>query len=143
MFSDMQQQTPQACLVDVTPPTFSGITSLVAQNNGAGLASWGSASDVTLPIDFLIYVQEGTNVGLFSSSNIALITRNSSAKIFLDRLGALLKYQTTYHVGVRARDGVGNVDSNTASFSFVSSGVSPDDCYALLAELKNLVLAGL
>jgi hypothetical protein len=64
-FSDMQQLTPQACLVDTTAPTFSGITGLVAQNNGAGLVSYGAASDLSLPIDFLIYVKEATNVRSF------------------------------------------------------------------------------
>lgn len=130
--------TPQACINDLTPPTFAGIVSLAAQLNGALLAAWAAASDATAPISYEVYIQAGTATGLFSSGNLAGITRNLSLRIFTDGLGAYLAKGTQYFVGVRAMDGVGNRDSNTASLSATSLGVLSEDLAALVVELGGI-----
>lgn len=135
VLDNFYQQTSAACLTDITPPTFAGITGCVAQPNGSILASWGSATDGTPPIEFNVYVQAGTATGLFASGNLALITSASSAYIFLlNDVSRLLK-GVTYYVGVRAKDAVGNIETNTTSLSAVSTGVLDDDLATIAANL--------
>jgi len=131
-------QTPQACLVDLTPPTFAGITGLVPQVNGSLLASWGAGSDATAPISYEIYIQATTAIGLFNSGNLALITRGLSIKLFQDALGASLQKGVVYFVGVRARDGVGNLETNLVSLSATSVGVLDSDLASLVLELDGI-----
>ena len=135
--------TSSACIVDLTPPTFSGITGCVAQPNGSILASWGAATDATTPIEFNVYVQASTATGLFASGNLALITPASSAYIFLLSDVSRLQKGVTYFVGVRAKDAIGNINANTASLSAVSTGVLDDDLATIAASLlaTELLLA--
>lgn len=131
-------KVPNASVNDVTPPTFSGITSLVAQGNGSLRASWSAATDATGPVYYEVYVSTGAVDYAKKVYRTALL----SIDIFQDTLD-ILKYNTTYYVAVRAVDGVGNVDSNTASANAVSSGVATDNCYNLITQVKQLVIAGL
>jgi hypothetical protein len=131
--------TPQACLVDLTPPVFLGISTLLGLANGALRATWLAATDATLPIVYDVFIQAGTATGLFSDSNRALSTYGLTQDIFQLKDGTLLQAGTTYHVGVRARDGVGNVNTNTVSLSANSSGVITTD----LASIANTLNAAL
>ncbi len=117
------QGTSQACIIDITPPSFAGITALVANSNGSLQATWGVATDSTPPITYRVYVQAGTAVGLFQPSNLALATTQVTAKIFTLASGSVLISGVTYYVGVKAVDAVGNVDNNTVSMSAISNGV--------------------
>ena len=117
------QLTPSACITDITAPTFAGISGIVANADGSGTGSWSAASDATLPIRYDVYIQATTATGLFSSANLVLSTKSTSIRLFYLTNLTMLQAGTTYHVGVRAIDGVGNSESNTASLSFVSSGV--------------------
>jgi hypothetical protein len=132
----MSQETPGACIVDTTPPTFAGISSAVAQPNGSLLASWLAASDLTLPITYEIFIKPITATDLFLPENMCLQTRNLSAFIFIDGNANILVNET-YFVGVRARDGVGNVETNTVSLSAVSLGVLPDAFSEIANNLIN------
>lgn len=125
-FAGLFSHTPsQACLVDLVPPTFAGITALAPQAGGGIVASWNAASDASPPASYEVYVKASTATDLFNTANIALVTRNLSASIFqLANLG-LLQSGVTYFVGVRAVDAVGNRDNNVVSLSAVSVGV-PD-----------------
>jgi hypothetical protein len=130
--------TPQACVVDLTPPTFAGIAALAPQMNGSLLASWLAATDATAPISYEVFIQAATATGLFSSGNLAGISRGLSVKLYQDALGVSLQKGVNYFVGVRAVDGVGNQDSNLVSLSAVSLGVLDDDLAGLVLELGGI-----
>lgn len=131
------QKLPESCVVDITPPTFTGIASLVVQLNGSLLATWLAGSDATLPLEYEIYIKEGTATGLFSTANIAYITKNLSLYLFQLASGQLLEAGQTYYVGVRAKDAVGNRDNNLVSLFAVSTGVLTNT----LAEIAQQILA--
>ena len=129
--------TPMACVADLTPPTFSGVSSIVPQSNGSLLVSWLSASDATAPIIYEIYCLPGivTAATLFFSTP-CLIVRTLSGYVFRDGASALLTDQT-YSVGVRAVDAVGNRDSNIIILTALSQGVLTDDLATIAQELVD------
>lgn len=116
--------TSHACIVDSTPPTFSGINYLDVESRGQIRAGWPAATEyVSLPVRHEVYIQANTNVGLFNPVNIVAVTPNLTYDIFTLPNGAFLVNGTTYYVGVRAIDGVSNRDSNTANLSVISTGI--------------------
>ena len=117
------QGTSSACLVDLTPPTFTGINFLDVESRGQIRAGWPAASDITLPIDYEVYIQASTATGLFNTANIIAITPNLTFDIFGLPDGSFLVNGTTYYVGVRALDGVRNRETNTTSLSVISTGI--------------------
>lgn len=119
------QNSSDVCVVDITPPTFAGITSLTAQLDGSLLAAWGAGSDPSTPISYAIYIQASTATGLFNSANIVALTPNLNFRVYQLADGSVLQPGVTYFVGVRARDVIGNSSSNTQSLSAVSNGVMP------------------
>ena len=124
---DVLQSTSQACLIDVTAPTFAGIVSVTSNGDGSLSAAWAAATDPSAPISYEVYVKKGTATGLFLAPNLALITRSLSARIFALADATVLENSATYYVGIRARDGVGNVDNNIMSLSAISEGVQEGD----------------
>ncbi len=112
-----------ACIVDLTPPTFSGINFLDVESRGQIRAGWSAASDATAPIRYEVYIQANTAVGLFSTANIIAVTPNLQYDIFTMPDGSFLVNGTTYFVGIRAIDGVNNRDSNVVSMDVISTGV--------------------
>jgi len=136
------QGSGQACLVDLVPPTFAGIATLVAQVSGALLASWPAASDVSLPIRYRVYIQAGTAVGLFSPANRLVESEAQlSALVYRDALGARLVRGVSYFVGVRAVDAVGNESANLQSLAAISEGVVDDNCESLAQKVTELIRA--
>jgi ABC-type thiamin/hydroxymethylpyrimidine transport system permease subunit len=123
-----------ASISDIIAPTFLGIDSLTQNANGSLGFTLLAATDSTNPIRYEIYIAL-SSVGLFSLSNICLITNLLSGNIFTNNLGTLL-VAGTYFVGVRAVDAVGNRDNNTVSISAVSLGV-PDN--SLVLKLDSLL----
>lgn len=115
--------TSDACIIDITAPTFAGINFLDVESRGQIRAGWSVATDPTPPIRYEVYIKAGTATGLFSTSNIVGITPNLQYDIFTMPDGSFLVNGTTYYVGVRALDGVSNRDSNTVSMSVISTGV--------------------
>ena len=115
--------TSQACIIDLTPPTFAGITSLDVESRGQIRSGWSAATDATAPIRYEVYIKASTATGLFSTTNIIAVTPNLQYDIFTLPDGSFLQNGTTYYVGVRAIDGVNNRDSNTVSQSVISTGV--------------------
>lgn len=115
--------TVAACIVDLTPPTFSGIVTASVQSRGQIRATWAVATDPTPPIRYEVYVQATTSSGLFNVANIIGITDKLQLDFWQTPDGAFLVNGTTYFVGVRAVDGVGNRDANTTSQSVLSTGV--------------------
>lgn len=117
------QGTSDACIVDLTPPTFSGITFLDVESRGQIRAGWSAATDPTPPIRYEVYIKASTATGLFNTTNIISVTPNLQYDIFTLPDGSFLQNGTTYYVGVRAIDGVNNRDSNLVSMSVISTGV--------------------
>jgi hypothetical protein len=121
--NNFYQGTSQACIVDLTPPTFGGVNFLDVESRGQIRAGWSAASDATTPIRYEIYIQASTSIGLFNTVNIISVTNKLQYDIFTLPDGSFLVNGTTYYVGVRAIDGVNNRDSNTVSMSVISTGV--------------------
>jgi hypothetical protein len=121
--NNFYQGTSQACIVDLTPPTFAGITFLDVESRGQIRSGWSAATDATNPIRYEVYIKAGTATGLFNTTNIIAVTPNLQYDIFTLPDGSFLVNGTTYYVGVRAIDGVNNRDSNTVSMSVISTGV--------------------
>lgn len=137
------QKLPQACIVDLTAPTFAGIATLVANANGSLTAGWLAATEaVSNPVSYEVYIQAASATGLFNVANIAQISRTLSATIFALSNGQVLQQGVTYFVGVRAVDAIGNRDSNLVSLSRVSNGVLTSDL-ATVANTLNALLTGL
>lgn len=112
-----------ACIVDLTPPTFTGINFLDVESRGQIRAAWPIATDATNPIRYEIYIQAATATGLFNIANIVAMSSQLQYDIFTLPDGSFLENGETYYVGVRAVDAVGNRDSNTVSLNVVSTGV--------------------
>lgn len=129
--------TPQACVADFAPPTFAGIASLLALANGALRAAWLAATDSTPPVVYDVYILAGSATGLFATGNRVLSAFGLQVDVFQLPDGSPLVAGTTYFVGVRARDAVGNLDSNVVSLSAISAGVLS----TTLAALANTLLA--
>jgi hypothetical protein len=121
--NNFYMSTSSACIVDLTPPTFAGITGLDVESRGQIRSNWSAASDATAPIRYEVYIKASTNVGLFSTTNIISVTPNLQYDIFTLPDGSFLQNGVTYYVGIRAIDGVNNRDSNTVSMSVISTGV--------------------
>jgi len=119
------QGSSQACILDFTPPTFSGITGLISGSLGQLRASWGVATDSTSPIRYEVYIQAITSAGLFNLVNLISVTDKLTYDIFTTPNGNLLAEGVNYYVGVRSIDGVSNRDSNTVSLNLSSVGISP------------------
>lgn len=150
------QGTSSACIIDVTPPTFAGIATAVVGSRGQIRSTWLAATDPTPPIRYEVYVQASTATGLFNVANIVGITDKLQFDTWTLADGSFLVNGTTYYVGVRAVDGVGNRNTNTVSISLISTGVfvssdvySPEGAFALGSNnmfqgtmwiLKNSVL---
>lgn len=121
--NNFYQGTSQACIIDLTPPTFAGITFLDVESRGQIRSGWSAATDATNPIRYEVYIKAATATGLFSTTNIIAVTPNLQYDIFTLPDGSFLVNGTTYYVGVRAIDGVNNRDNNTVSMSVISTGV--------------------
>lgn len=119
----MAHSTSQACIAEFTPPTFAGIATLVAQQNGSLVASWLAGTDPNGPVRYQVYIQKDTATGLFSSANLAYETHKLTIALFQDGDGDFLEEGETYYVGVRATDALGNQDNNVVSLFAVSNGV--------------------
>ncbi len=122
--NNFYQGTTQACIVDLTPPTFAGIVAAAVQSRGQIRASWAAAIDATPPLRYEVYIQASTATGLFNVNNIIAITNKLQYDTFTMPDGSFLVNGTTYFLGVRAIDGVSNRDNNTISQSVISTGVS-------------------
>lgn len=133
--------TSQACITDLTPPTFAGITGLSANSNGSLTASWSAATDANTPINYEVYIQAGTATGLFNTANRTLSTFSLSRAIFTLTDGSLLLNGVTYYVGVRARDPLGNLDVNSASLNAVSQGVPESSVLNAIAGIWDQLRA--
>lgn len=121
--NNFYMSTSSACIVDLTPPVFSGINFLDVESRGQIRAGWPTATDSTPPIRYEVYIQASTATGLFNIANIVASTDKLQYDIFTMPDGSFLVNGTTYYVGIRAVDAVNNRDSNTVSLNVISTGV--------------------
>ena len=136
-------QTPNACTLDVTAPTFAGIATLLAQANGSLKASWLAATELdSPPARYRVFIQKSTATGLFSGANQLPDTDELSQDIYTLKNGSSLELGALYFVGVRALDQTGNIDGNSVSLSATSKGVLSGDILTV-AQTLNALLAGL
>ena len=138
--SGVRQSTPTSSTIVTTPPTFAGIQSLVPQLNGSLLASWNAGSSGTQPLAYDIYIQIGSATGLFVDSNRVKTVFGLSDYLFQLQDGTLLVSGSTYYVGVKARDPLGNTSTNTNSTYAVSTGVQPSRALAP-TDIPSIVAA--
>ena len=115
--------TSEACIVDLTPPVFSGINFLDVESRGQIRAGWNAATDANPPIRYEVYIQASTSIGLFNTANIVASTDKLQYDIFTLPNGSFLVNGTVYFVGVRAVDALSNRDANTVSLNVISTGV--------------------
>lgn len=131
---EMLQETPQACVTDLIPPVGGEINLLLNNLDGSVQASWDLATDVTNPIYYELYCQKSSAAGLFSSEPVA-ISKSLTEAIYRDSNKEALVEGFTYYCGVRARDGQGNINSNTEVLSIVAQGI---DYANLLIQIKSI-----
>lgn len=117
------QETSEACIIDLTPPTFAGINFLDVESRGQIRAGWSAATDPNTPIRYEVYIKANNDINLFNTTNITGITDKLQLDIFTMPDGSFLQNGTTYYVGVRAVDALSNRDSNTVNLNVISTGV--------------------
>lgn len=116
----VRQSTPTSATIATTPPTFAGIVSLSVVG-GFFQASWAAATAGYGDIVYDVYVQKDTATGLFADANRTVSTLTLSALIVYDANGNQFIPNSTYYVGVRAKDALGNKNTNSVSLSAVYS----------------------
>lgn len=123
----MVQKLPSACVIDLTAPTFAGIATAVPHTDGTIKATWALGTDSTPPIEYLVYIALGSvsAATLFQSTNLYAIAPSGSTSLDVYKLGDNVTYlikDLTYTLGVRAKDGVGNIETNVAVLTAVATG---------------------
>lgn len=118
------QGTSQACILDLTPPTFAGVAALTVQSLGQIRASWLAAVDATNPVRYEVYIKRDNATNLFYPINIIAITDKLQFDIFNLPDSVLLGAGIDYYIGVKAVDAVGNRDNNLVSQTIQTSGIS-------------------
>lgn len=126
-------------ITDNTPPTFTGITGLTQRPNGSLRATWSTATDSLSNISYEIFVKLGNATGLFNNSNLIAVTRELVFDIYNLQDKTNLAKDSVYYVGVRARDSVGNIETNTTSLFATSLGVADNSLFNLLTALTTNV----
>lgn len=150
-FGAITQKTSNSSLVDNTPPTFSGVTSATQNANGSITVAWGSVTEAqSNPVDFNVYVALGSvdAVTLFVTGNLVQIAPSSASATKVYTLAdqtTYLKAGQIYTFGVRAKDAVGNINTNTAIMTASSLGVLEEgvaeyvrQITTVTASLKNI-----
>lgn len=113
---------PVANGTDITPPTFAGIASVANNTDGSIHAAWLAATDPATPITYLIYVKKTTATGLFSV--VPFATTNLFLDLYRDAAGFPFLAGDVVYIGVRALDGVGNMNTNLVSLNLTATGLS-------------------
>lgn len=142
------QLLPNAAISDLTPPTFAGITGATPNTDGSITALWSAASDATPPIEYNIYIALGvvSAAALFVPGNLVTISPalTTSKRIFTlaDQTTYLVNGQQ-YTMGVRAKDAVGNIDTNLViqTPTAIASGNLPVVLQTLATDLDSVLAA--
>lgn len=119
--------TAKACVDDLTPPTFAGIVSVAPHLNGSFLLSWAAATEVdSNPVEYVLYAAKGslTAASLFLPANVSGITKELSKRLFQhgEPSPYYFSIDDVYTFGVRAKDALGNTETNTAILTATATG---------------------
>jgi len=118
-------KSPSACQLDSTPPTFSGVQSLTPNADGTITVNWNTATDLSSPIYYEVFIALGSvpASNLFALNPTRIIRGAITTRVGLlhDQATYLLNGQI-YTIGVRARDGVGNLNTNTSILTTTAIG---------------------
>ena len=143
-FGPMTQKTSNSSLVDNTPPTFAGVSSATQNTNGSITVAWGSVTEAqSTPVAFNIYVALGSvdATALFVAGNLVLTAPTSASEIQVYTLAdqtTYLKAGQIYTFGVRAKDAVGNINTNTAIATAASLGVLEEGVVEYVRQLTTI-----
>lgn len=139
---DFSVLMPSAALGNVNAPTFSGLSSLVANNDGSLTAGWSAATgSAQTPISYVVYVSLGSvSAGaLFVDANIIGRFDTLSVRFYtLPDSNDFLTKGETYTVGVRAISANGISETNTTIDTEVCLGVSLNDVEVDVEAIKKL-----
>jgi fibronectin type 3 domain-containing protein len=114
--ADTNVATVSVTTVDVTAPTFAGITGLSAASSSSLSISWSAASDAVTGAGSIAYdIWYWLTAGSAPTYPNATVTGTTSATI------TGLQASTSYTVRVRARDAAGNTDTNVVTMSASTS----------------------
>lgn len=138
------QNLPQNCIADLTPPTFAGVSTLVAQTDGGIEVQWLAGSTTKPDLSYLVYIALGvvTAPVLFQDANVVTISRGNKAKVYtLADLSTYLVKGSQYTFGVRAKDALDISETNTVVQTVValSSGNIVDLLQTATQQLSSLV----
>lgn len=140
-FGPITQKTPNSSLADNTPPTFAGVSSATQNTNGSITVAWGSVTETqSTPVEFNIYVALGSvdATALFVTGNLVLTAPASASEIPVYTLAdqtTYLKSGQIYTFGVRAKDAVGNLNTNMAIATATSLGVLEEGVVEYVRQL--------
>jgi len=143
-FGPMSQKTSNSSLIDNTPPTFSGVSTATQNTNGSISVSWGGVTEAqSNPVEFNIYIALGSvdATTLFVTSNLVLTAPASSSEIQVYTLAdqtTYLRAGQVYTFGVRAKDAVGNLNTNTAIATATSLGVLEEGVVEYVRQLTTI-----
>jgi hypothetical protein len=138
-------KSSEACIVDLTTPTFAGIAGLTSSSDGSLVPTWLAGSTSKPRLMYEVYMAEGTVSGstLFSTrDNITAIFPENS---LLGRVYHLPDQSThivkgsTYTVGVRAVDSLGYQDSNTVVENVIA--ISSGNLTEVLQDISDSLQA--
>lgn len=148
LFDSFVMDTPLACQVDITPPTFAGIVSATPQPNGSIRVGFAGGTDaLSLNLRYRIFIAQGvvSAAALFNAANrVSVIEKIGLGPFTVDvyTLGNLvtpLAINQIYTFGVRCVDSQNNVETNTVTLTATSSGVLPDCLTTTAAALADSI----
>jgi len=134
------QKIPLYGVSNLVAPTFSGITTAVAQADGSVLVSWSAATGAFLsPARYEIFISPGSVIAavLFAMPKKIepKMVGATSTQVYVDSDGTSLVAGDTYTFGVRAVSASNISDNNTA----IQTSVITYNLYALVGSIPSLM----
>lgn len=143
--TELIKKFPSSVVQNITPPTFAGVTSVVANSDGSLTANWAAASGAAaMPIRYKVYAALGASVpaaSLFVAANIVAEASSLWTKANFFQLGDQTTYFVNgqaYTVGVRAfsAENISETNTVTANVTAIASGNIGGQFQAIHVELE-------
>lgn len=117
------QSTSSACVADLTPPTFAGLTTVTPNSDGSFTVSWSAATDISPPLTYEIYILPGSvSSGTLFAASVTNATRSLTYRAYIDSNGNPMIKDQLYTLGVRVRDALNNLNTNTVTMTSTAIG---------------------
>jgi heme/copper-type cytochrome/quinol oxidase subunit 2 len=120
--------------IDLTPPTFAGVVSVSSVTLDSALLSWAAATDDVTPQGGIVY--EVCYATTLSGATTSFAPQLASAAGATSVTVGGLTSGTLYYFCVRARDGAGNRDANTATVT--ATTLAPDTTAPTFAGVTSV-----